>query len=74
MLEDQIKKRLERHIKHGGLITAPDELLDNVLKGVARWLKEHEREYHAAYGLSAAEALRDLRLTRLRRKQPQRIN
>ena len=51
-----------RGLIHGGLITAPETLLDSVLKEVARWLKDHEQEYHAAYGLGAFEALRDLRL------------
>lgn len=61
MLEEQIRKRFERHIKQGGLITAPEKLLNAVLKEVAQWLKAHEREYGDAESFAKAEALRDLR-------------
>lgn len=67
MLDKQIRKRFQQHIKDGGLITAPEDLLAAVLKEVARWLKEYELEYQIAHGLGAAEALRDLRLHRIKR-------
>jgi hypothetical protein len=72
-LETRIKRQFKAHVeKRHGLITAPDELLNSVLKEVARWLKEHEQQYQAAYGLGAREALRDLRLNLLRERRPSR--
>jgi len=62
MLEDQIRKRLELHIKQGGLITGPDKLLDAVLKEIAYWLMTHERDYRDADAIIEAETLRDLRV------------
>ena len=66
MLDEQIRECFKQHIQNGGLITAPEKLLDAVLKEIAQWLKSHEREYRAADAAVEAEALRDLRVNDLK--------
>lgn len=67
MLEEQIRTRFEKHIKHGGLITAPETLLAAVLKEVARWLRTQERAYRTAGNLKEADALCNLRSNQLKK-------
>jgi hypothetical protein len=54
-LETRIRCELKAHIeKRGGLITAPDLLLDHVLKAVETWLGEQKREDRISDSFSRA--------------------
>ena len=67
-LETRIRRELNAHVKkRGGLITAPDTLLDHILKEVEKWLDEQKKEYRVSNSFSQVETV-DKLLTEVRKE------
>ena len=55
-LETRIRREFIAHVeKRGGLITAPDMLLDHVLKEVEKWLNEQKKDNRISNSFSRVE-------------------
>jgi hypothetical protein len=60
-LETRIRRQLKAHVeKRQGLITAPDELLDHILKEVEKWLAGQKQEYRISNSLVRMEVVDEI--------------
>ncbi len=60
-LETRIRRQLKAHVeKRKGLITAPDTLLDHILKEVEQWLAAQKKEYRVSNSFVRMETVDEI--------------